>query len=176
MKSLFEGTGAKFQRPPQANSGREPPEKVTILRKKFSAAVALSFPLPANRRCALHHRWRSYLLRLQWRRLVRSRPGPSCSELPAEPSDQSAPLQHGRRAHRRLDLTLLRRFCCAISRRHYDQFGAFEPGLGLARPFWRSKELRARQSLHDLPPRSARGQPTTSRDRLSDTFAYPTAP
>src|SRR6516164_5912381 len=60
--------------------------------------------------------------------------------------------------------------CCAVSRRHYDQFGALEPGLGLARPFWRSKELRARQSLHDLPPWSARGQPTTTRDWLSDTL------
>src|SRR5262249_54530058 len=54
--------------------------------------------------------------------------------------------------------------------RHYDQFGALEPGLGLARPFRRSKELRARQSLHDLPPWSARGQPTTTRDWLSDTL------
>jgi hypothetical protein len=40
MKCPSEGTGGKFQRPPQANSGREPREKVTILRKKFSAAVA----------------------------------------------------------------------------------------------------------------------------------------
>jgi hypothetical protein len=47
--------------------------------------------------------------------------------------------------------TLLRRFYCALSRRNYDQLGALEPGLGLARPFWR-KELRARQCLHDLPP------------------------
>src|SRR5215470_15181185 len=46
--------------------------------------------------------------------------------------------------------------CCAVSaalsRRHYDQLGALKPGLGLARPLWRSKELRTRQSLHDLPP------------------------
>jgi len=48
--------------------------------------------------------------------------------------------------------TLLRRFCRALSRRHYDQLGALKPGLGLARPLWRSKELRACQSLHDLPP------------------------
>src|SRR6516225_7651404 len=71
---------------------------------------------------------------------------PAPSELPAEPPDQSASLQHGRRAHRRrLGRTLLYRFCCALSRRHYDQLGALEPSLGLARPFWRSKELRARQ-------------------------------
>src|SRR5215472_2076661 len=44
MKCPSEGTSAKFQWPPQANSGREPREKVTILRKKFSAVVALSFP------------------------------------------------------------------------------------------------------------------------------------
>src|SRR5260221_2021538 len=31
-----EGTGGEFQRPLQANSGRRPREKVTILRKKFS--------------------------------------------------------------------------------------------------------------------------------------------
>jgi hypothetical protein len=51
-----------------------------------------------------------------------------------------------------LGRTLLCRFCRALSRRHYDQLSALELGLGLARPLWRSKELRARQSLHDLPP------------------------
>src|SRR5262249_27661957 len=80
-------------------------------------------------------------------------PPPAPSELPAEPPAQSAPLQPGRGAHRgRRDRPLLRRFCCAPPRRHYYQLGALEPGLGLARPFWRSKELRARQILHDLPP------------------------
>jgi hypothetical protein len=39
-----------------------------------------------------------------------------------------------------------------LASRHYDQFDALEPGLDLARRFWRSKKLRARQSLHDLPP------------------------
>jgi len=87
------------------------------------------------------------------RQQERMDPPPAASELPAEPPAQSAPLQHGRRAHRRrLDRTVLRRFCCALSRRHYDQLGALEPGLSLVRPFWRSKELRARQILHDLPP------------------------
>src|SRR5262249_13146000 len=33
-----------------------------------------------------------------------------------------------------------------------DQLRALEPDLGLARLLWRSKELRARQPLHDLPP------------------------
>ena len=47
---------------------------------------------------------------------------------------------------------LLRRSCRARSRCDYDQLSALEPGLGLARPLWRSKELRARQILHDLPP------------------------
>ena len=47
---------------------------------------------------------------------------------------------------------LLRRSCRARSRRDYDQLSALESGLGLARPLWRSKELRARQVLHDLPP------------------------
>jgi hypothetical protein len=47
---------------------------------------------------------------------------------------------------------LLRRLYRAISRRSYDQLGAREPCLGLARHLWRTKELRARQSLHDLPP------------------------
>jgi len=51
-----------------------------------------------------------------------------------------------------LGRTLLRRFCRALSRHHYDQLGALKPGLGLGRPLWRSKELRARQSLNDLPP------------------------
>src|SRR5262249_2490768 len=37
--SPSEGTGGKFQRL-RANSGREPREKGTIVRKKFSAAVA----------------------------------------------------------------------------------------------------------------------------------------
>ena len=47
---------------------------------------------------------------------------------------------------------LLRRSCRARSRRDHDQLSALEPGLGLARPLWRSKELRTRQVLHDLPP------------------------
>ena len=47
---------------------------------------------------------------------------------------------------------LLRRLYRAISRRDYDQLRALEPGLGLARLLWRSKELRARQPLHDFPP------------------------
>jgi hypothetical protein len=47
---------------------------------------------------------------------------------------------------------LLRSLYRAISRRSYDQLGASEPCLGLARHLWRTKELRARQSLHDLPP------------------------
>jgi len=49
----------------------------------------------------------------------------------------------------------LRRSCRALSRRDYDQLSALEPGPGLARPLWRSKELRARQPLHDLPRPSA---------------------
>jgi hypothetical protein len=47
---------------------------------------------------------------------------------------------------------LLRSLCRALSRRDYDQFSALKPRLGLARDLWRSKELRTRQSLHDLPP------------------------
>ena len=47
---------------------------------------------------------------------------------------------------------LLRRLYRAISRRDYDQLRALEPGLGLARLLWRSKELRTRQLFHDLPP------------------------
>jgi hypothetical protein len=47
---------------------------------------------------------------------------------------------------------LLCRLYRAISRRDYDQLRALEPGLGLARLLWRSKELRAREPLHDLPP------------------------
>jgi hypothetical protein len=47
---------------------------------------------------------------------------------------------------------VLRRLGRALSRRDYDQLSASEPGLGLARHLWRSKELRARQPLHDLPP------------------------
>src|SRR5262245_24919166 len=119
MKSLSEGTGAKFQRPPQANSGREPPEKVTILRKKFSAAVALSFPLSAFRFPLSAFRFPLSAFRFPLIvdapciidgeaiacdyngvasfDLVRHHP---CSELPAEPSDQSAPLQYGGRAYR----------------------------------------------------------------------------
>jgi hypothetical protein len=78
---------------------------------------------------------------------------PALSELPAEPSDQSAPLQHGRRAHRRrLRRISLPRYCRALSRLDYDQLRAVEPGLGLARPLCRSKELRPCQRLHDLPP------------------------
>jgi hypothetical protein len=47
---------------------------------------------------------------------------------------------------------LLRRLCRALSHRDYDQFSAFEPRLLVfARDPWRSKELRARQPLHDLP-------------------------
>jgi len=48
--------------------------------------------------------------------------------------------------------SLLRPFCRALSHHDYDQLGALQPGLGLARPLWRTKELRARQPLHDLPP------------------------
>jgi hypothetical protein len=40
----------------------------------------------------------------------------------------------------------------ALSRGGYDQLGAFEPRLGLARDLWPSKEPRARQLLHDPPP------------------------
>ena len=47
---------------------------------------------------------------------------------------------------------LLRRSCRARSRREYDQLSALKPRLGLARDLWRSKELRTRQPLHDLPP------------------------
>jgi hypothetical protein len=47
---------------------------------------------------------------------------------------------------------LLRPLCRALSRRDYDQLSALEPGLGLPRDLWRSKELRTRQPLHDLPP------------------------
>jgi hypothetical protein len=46
----------------------------------------------------------------------------------------------------------LRRFCRALSRRDHDQLSALESRFGLARDLWRSKELRARQPLHDLPP------------------------
>jgi hypothetical protein len=53
---------------------------------------------------------------------------------------------------------LLRSLYRAISRRSYDELGAREPCLGLVRHLWRTKELRARQSLHDPPPKwSARG-------------------
>src|SRR5262249_57036661 len=112
MKPLSEGTGAKFQRPPQANSGREPPEKVTILRKKFSAAVALSFPLSAFRFPLSAFRFPLIVdapciidgeaIACDYNGvasfdLVRHHP---CLELPAEPSDQSAPLQYGGRAYR----------------------------------------------------------------------------
>ena|SRR5215831_766001 len=100
----------------------------------------------------------------RWRASKREWIAAFLSELPAESPDQSAPLQHVRRARRcTLDCTLLRRFCCALSRRHHDQLGALEPGLDIARPFWRSKELRTRQSLHDLPPVVGSGQPTTTR-------------
>jgi len=47
---------------------------------------------------------------------------------------------------------LLRSLCRARSRRDYDQLSALKPRLGLARDLWRSKELRARQPLHDLHP------------------------
>ena len=40
----------------------------------------------------------------------------------------------------------------ARSRRDYDQLSALKPRLGLARDLCRSKELRARQPLHDLHP------------------------
>jgi hypothetical protein len=47
---------------------------------------------------------------------------------------------------------LRRRLYRAISRRDYDQLRALKPVLGVAHPLWRSKELRHRQLLHDLPP------------------------
>jgi hypothetical protein len=50
---------------------------------------------------------------------------------------------------------LLRYLCRAFSRRGYDQCGALKPGLGLCVSLWRSKELRAREFLHDSPPMSA---------------------
>src|ERR1700756_3739372 len=51
---------------------------------------------------------------------------------------------------------LLRRLCRAISRRSYNQLSALKPVFGLAcpgSPLWWTKELRARQHLHDLPPK-----------------------
>src|SRR5262252_2384794 len=51
----------------------------------------------------------------------------------------------------RLRRMLLRLSCRALSRSEYHELSALEPGLGLARHLWRSKELRARP-LHDLPP------------------------
>jgi len=47
---------------------------------------------------------------------------------------------------------LLRPLYRAISRRSYDQLSALKPVFGLALVLWRSKEIRARQHLHDLPP------------------------
>jgi len=53
---------------------------------------------------------------------------------------------------------LLRRLYRALSRRSYNQLSALEPRpLVFAPDPWRSKELRARQPLHDLPPLSAGG-------------------
>jgi hypothetical protein len=47
---------------------------------------------------------------------------------------------------------LLRLLSRAISRRSYDELGALKPLFGLVRPLWRSKEVRAVQNFHDLPP------------------------
>jgi hypothetical protein len=48
---------------------------------------------------------------------------------------------------------LLRRLYRTISRRDYDQFSALELRLLVFAPDpWRSKELRTRQRLRDLPP------------------------
>jgi hypothetical protein len=46
--SLSEGTRGKFQRLPKADSGHEPREKVTILRKNLSP-MAFAHTMPAPR-------------------------------------------------------------------------------------------------------------------------------
>jgi hypothetical protein len=74
------------------------------------------------------------------------------SGLCAQYLSQATPLQHGRRARHRRCRTLLRRLSRAISRRSNDQLSALKPRFGLVRPLWRSKEVRAGQHLHDLPP------------------------
>jgi hypothetical protein len=82
-------------------------------------------------------------------------PARTLSVFRAQPLCQAAPLQHGRRTGRqRVRRTLPRRLCRALSGLSYDQFSALQPVSvsGLACPLWRSKELRARQHLHDLPP------------------------
>jgi hypothetical protein len=62
----------------------------------------------------------------------------------------------------RLRRMLLRLSCRALSRSEYHELSALEPGLGLARHLWRSKELRARP-LHDLPPMVGCGEPTATK-------------
>src|SRR5262249_29755535 len=82
---------------------------------------------------------------------------PKLGPIVRQPLSQAALLQHGRKALHRRCPTLLRRLHRAISRRSDDQLSAREPYLGLALHLWRTEELRARQSLHGLPPQWSAG-------------------
>src|SRR5262249_26653777 len=231
MKCPSEGTGAKFQRPPQANSGREPREKVTILRKKFSAAVALSFPSfigeflvpqfrskidlhPLSQLDRTHRTLQGRPDDRGWRRGAKRRRRALRNSERTRIYAVTAPImprvaaRFGRRyngvasfdlvrhhrpqtfprnlpTNRRLCSTVGGRIvegwtahCCAVSAarsRAATMTNLARSSLALALPalFGAAKSCALVNLFMICPPRLARGQPATTRDRLSDTFAFP---